>query len=335
MNIDNTQLIKEANDILQDLAMNGREAKDNFITKFGTSLENYVKRYVREEAFSEKLLVNKTMSPKDPGIQETEDADVFYVLDKKEIGATAAEVSIRGDTQPIFVDTKKYKIWIGKIETERHKKPWLELETSSASDLVDMVTKNGAEAIRRTQDLGFIKNVASILTITGNHVGGDTTVYTDTIDWTNSGRKKDLTNLMSYITRQGLVPAKWLMSQTAWNDMLAFDAGEVGNLAGETFKNGIAQKVLLDIPVITTIKADLKNDDETIYYFDKEGDSGELYTDIYLFVDPSYLGKNIKIGSDKSDSKWEWDDFIWGAWRYTGHGFGDTRGICRMRIRIK
>lgn len=323
-------LEKIAEQMYEDIKL-GNE--NEIITKLSEAIPDYVRRYVKENAFSEQLFVNKTVTMQHRNMQRETDSDVRYYIDYKETGAIAAEVSVRGETPPRFVDTESYKINIGKIESEPLKKPWLEIQ--SAEHLLSMIKTNNAEAIRRTQDLGVMKNIASILTTNGttHYVGGDTSSYATAIDWSDGPVKKHLTQLMAYITRQGLLPEKWLMSQTMWDQFVSMDAGEIGDLAGQIFQGHFGEKKLVKLPVVTTIKTDLE-DESGIRFFDYTSGS-DIYTDIYLFVAPQFLGKMIKVGDDRSESKWEGDILSLSNWRYVGHGFGDTRGVVRMRVKIK
>jgi hypothetical protein len=70
-------------------------------------------------------------------------------------------------------------------------------------------------------------------------------------------------------------------------------------------------------------------------FFDHVLENGHVYTKFYLAVAPDYLGKILRMGEDRSHSKWEENIFEWTAWRNIGMGFGDIRGLAMINIRIR
>jgi len=301
-----------------------------FKQSFDTSARTYIRRYVRENSISERILDVVNVTRDHPKVQIEDEVDVMYYLEAIEIGATALQVSIRGSWEPRFVDGKRYRIEIGKIESEPVKKPQLELMV--ANNLVKMVKENNAEQIRRTQDVAFMSAMVTAIAANGNRLGGATTSYGSAIDWTTTGPVKiPFTNLKSLILGEELLPAKWLMSETMWNAISSMDAGEIGDLSGDMLSNGMPSKKLLELPVETTIKTTLN--DGTNYFFDHI-DGTTLCTNIWLVVDKAFLGKIVKVGTDQIWSEWKKDKFHWNSWRYCGIGFGDSRGIARLRVKL-
>lgn len=308
--------------------------RDQFKVAFDTAAKNYIRKTVHEESIAEKILTVVSVDREHPKVQIEATSDVMYYIESIETDALACEVSIRGEWAPRFVDGERYKIYIGKIESEPLKKPQLELMV--ANELAKMVKENNAEQIRRTQDTAFMRAVKAAITVNTNYIGGDNADgKTSAIDWSTSGPVKlPLTNLMGKITYNQLVPAKWLMSQTLWNQLSSMDAGEIGDLAGTMLVNGMETKTLMKLPVITTIKAQLNDGTLGGQYFFDYHDGTNLFTNLYLFVDEGYLGKIVKVGTDQVWSKWEKDVFHWNSWRYVGLGFGDSRGIARLRLKL-
>lgn len=301
-----------------------------FKTGFETGGKDYIRRDVTEKSIAEAKLNVVTVTRDHPKVQEDKNTDTLYYIEHIESPAIAMEVSIRGLWKPRFITGNKYTIEVGKIESEPVKKPQMELMV--ANDIVEMVKTNNAEAIRKIQDTGFMKAVVAGLASNGNVTGGAGTSYASAINWTTAPSKIDLTNLKSLIAEEELIPASWLMSESAWNAITAMDAGEIGDLSGEMLQNGLREKRLLDLPVLTTVKSSLT--DGTNYFFDYTY-GGKTYSNIYLFVDPSYLGKVVKIGTDQIWSEWRRDMFEWNSWRYVGLGFGDCRGIARARVQLR
>jgi len=280
-----------------------------FKLSFETSSGSYIRTSVPEGCFSERVLPPKTVTESDSKIQKDIETDTFVYVEDIEVDAVAAQVGFRAEDEPVFVDGSRYAIKIGKIETETTKKPQIELMV--AKDIIKMLNKNNVEAIARIQDTAFLKICNAVVTTTAaqakfvNSAG----VYS----------RVDLANTMNVISDQELIPDKWLMSNSAWITMMASPLASIDSLAGVVFQDGLPKKMLMGLPVETSVKKGL---------FTDASDATENY--IYLFTAPEYLGKIIKIGTDTMWSKWEKDIFHWSSWRYVGMGFGDTRGIARL-----
>jgi hypothetical protein len=280
-----------------------------FKVGFDEASGGYIRTKVREGSFAEKILPPKTVTMDDKDVQKDLNSDTAVYVMEIEPDAVAMSVGFRAEDQPVFVDGERMAIKIGKIESEPTKKPQMELLV--ANDIVKMLNKNNAEAIARVQDTAFLK-------LCNAAVEAETEAQVVHADTTNAITRLVLTKTMNIITGAELVPDKWLMSDREWNKLLASPLSEIDNLAGVIFKDGLQEKRLLGLPVETSVKS-------TLFTADENGS-------IYLFAAPEFLGKIIKIGTDKMWSKWERDIFHWTSWRYIGMGFGDTRGIARLDL---
>ena len=69
--------------------------------------------------------------------------------------------------------------------------------------------------------------------------------------------------------------------------------------------------------------------------FDFALPNGEQWTRLYMTVERNFLGKIVRLGTDKSWSKWEKNIFHWMSWRNMGMGFGDIRGIAMLSVKIR
>lgn len=326
---------KNSSDLSLLLSANKTEI---FQEKFAEYGSDYLNTKVREDSIAEKILDVKKVDENHPQVQRYTNSDSLYYYEEIEQDAVAMEVSMRADAKPYFVDGKVYTIPIGKIESDTAKKDKMGLRV--AKNIVRFLRENNADAIRRTQDTVFMRTVREGLTITHNVIGADVSDFTDystAIDWATSGAEKtNLVNLLNLIHAKELIPARWLMSSTAYNALSAMDASEIGDLSGKMLTDGFSGN-LLNMPIIKTIKTTLV-DPLGLHgkdMFDHIDASGNYYTDIYVFTDPNFLGHLIKIDDDAIWSKWEKDIFEWSSWRYCGLGFGDVRGIAMMRVQLK
>lgn len=312
---------------------------DEFNLKFAEFGGDYINTKVREDSIAEKILDVRKVDENSKQVQRDLASDTFYYYEEIEQDAIAMETAMRADAKPRTVDSKLYTIRIGKIETESVKKPKMELRV--AKNIVKFVKDNNVDAITRTQDTVFMRTVRAAHKLTKSALGMpadmDYSDYGEAINWTLGARKEDLVSLQNVIIRKELKPARWLMSAAAYNVFSAMPASEIGDLAGDMLTNGFAGN-LIKLPVVETIKSGLTDNLLTPAtggnFFDYEADDGKVYTDIYLFTEPNFLGKLIKVDDDSLWSKWEKDVFEWASWRYCGLGFGDIRGMAMMRIRL-
>lgn len=296
--------------------------KDMFKQAFDSAGKDYLRRYVREDSFAEKILDVKTVTVDSDKVQKDIDSDTFYYLDEIEHGATAMQVSIRGDQKPRFIDGERYAIRIGKLETDPVKKKELELLVTSY--VLDMIKTNGAEALRRAQDQAFL---SPLWEIAKADTDGSHTV---TADWSGGPTKDVFVDGKGIILGKELLPKKWLMAETTWNEIHKLDATEIGDMAGEIMFNGLPKRTLLELPVVTSVKSKLRSFGGDSMFYNKA--TGKHY--VYLFVDSSFIGRLVKFEDAHIWSKWEADLFTWKSWLYRGMGIGDIRGFVRMEISL-
>ena len=241
------ELEKQATEIIGHLVNDDRSG---FKIAFDEGAGDVVRTVVREGAISEAILPVKTLDGNSKGMQKYTDRDGFYYIEDIESDGVAFETSFRAEAKPTFVDGKRYTIDIGKIRSEKKKKPQIELMV--ASKLVDMIKTNNANAILRQQDGLFMEalyaaSTAGVWNVPHNIEG----------NWSSGITRTDLINLMNLIAGQELVSTKWLGSQIAWNTMLGVDGQDVGDLAGEVWTDGYREKKLFKMPFVSTIKGNL------------------------------------------------------------------------------
>lgn len=318
--------------------LSGNDTKE-FQVKFAELGGEYLNTKVREESIAEKILTVLKVDENHPQVQRDLDSDTLYFYEEIEQDSTAMEVAMRADAKPRIVDSKVYTIRPGKLETESVKKGKMEMRV--AKNVVKFIKENNVDALARTQDTVFLRTVRAALKATGSILNGTVVTpnnfafgtYTNAIDWTGGAKVEDLVSLMNVIKRKELKPARWMMSDSAYGIFSAMPADEIGDLAGTNLTEGFSGN-LLKLPVVTTIKSTLADNLTGENFFDHVADDGKVYSDIYLFVEPNFLGKIIKIDDDAIWSEWKKDVFEWMSWRYVGLGFGDIRGIAMLRVQI-
>jgi len=307
-------MIKEATQMVTYIQQG---KKDLYKVAFEANGTNYIRTKVREEAISEQILDVITVTMDHKNIQTYENSDMFYYMQDIESDAIAMPISFRADWKARFIDGKRYKIDIGEISTETLKKPKRELMTTP--NLIKMTKENGADSIRRQQDIALFKALKASTANGGSQVVNAT--------WSTDVTKNVFVDMLNVFAVAKLKPVKWVISQKVWNSLLKMDASEIGDLSGEMLQNGLKQKMLLDLPVVVAINGDIHDGND--YFLD---DATAAHSSCYLVADKDYLGKIIKVGTDEIFSEWKKNIFEWSSSRTVGMGLGNTAGIARGYI---
>jgi len=291
--------------------------------------EDIIRTIVREGSIVEQILPVVNCDMNHPNIHPEKTTDEFYYMEDVETDAVALETSFRAGSKPTFITSNKYTVNVGKLKSEKIRKPQIEL--MAAPRIMNMIKQNSANKIIRAQDGLFMAGVKTAVEY-ASWSSGD---HYLTADWTTGANKIDIINLMNLISEQELVPKTFLMSNSCWNFILSEEGTNFGADAGERLYGGHKVKELFSIPVITTVKEGLSRGSDE-YFMSTTTDSAgtDKYYYIYCFVDPRFLGKVIKVGKDNVWSRWDEDIFEWSSWRYVGMGFGDSRGIVRLRVLV-
>jgi len=321
------ELAKLADEMVSHLAADDLV---NFKLAYDTYGEDIIRTIVREGSIVEQILPVINADINHPNVQREKTTDEFYYMEDVEIDAVALETSFRAGSKATFVTSNKYTISVGKLKSEKVRKPQIEL--MAAPRLMNMIKQNSANKIIRMQDGLFMSGVKTAVEYdswsSGNH-------YL-TADWIAGADKKDIIAIMNLISEQELVPQTFLMSNSCWNYILTEEGTNFGADAGERLYGGHKVKTLFSLPVITTVKEGLSRGSDSYFMETSEDSAGtNKYYYIYCFVDPQFLGKVIRVGKDNVWSRWDEDIFEWSSWRYAGLGFGDSRGIVRLRVQVK
>lgn len=316
--------------------------RSGFKIAFEDTAQNYIRTKQREGMFCGKFLTEKTVEANSEGVQKALNYDGFYYVEEIEEGATAMQVSFRDNTPAEFVDGHRYTIEIGKVESKPVKKP--EIELMVVNKLIEMIKVNNVEAICRTVDANFMQAVNEAINLTTHQIYHDGSSNGMTTDPFLRAKKM--------VFDMELEPVKWLCSTSGFTFIENVTNDDVGGLSGEIFTEGLTKKKLLGLPVETTIKTKLEFLSTVAMGTADKGVTGltptkpfefsittenveAQYSVYYLFVAPEFLGKIIKVGTDRIWSQWIKDIFEWSSWRYIGLGFGDIRGLVRVVVKRK
>jgi len=277
--------------------------KDGFRKYFQENAGGYIKTFIEEECWCDKVLPLKPVTADHPMLHISEKSDTFYWQEEIQgKGATAMQASYRSGDKPTFIDGKRYRFDISEIRMKPVKKPQLEL--LAAKNLIRFIKEDGADKIRRQKDSKFKALLDAAVARTGNRV----IATGDIIE------RDHFTALFSLILRYPLKVTKILMSTQAWNSLLKWGTEYWDNKISEVTEKGIVIKNLFSKEVIVTINGNdesLRDNgswDPSNYgcpFDNYDSDNTLTGTSIYAFTEPDYLGRNIQLGDINIDSKWD------------------------------
>jgi len=243
----NDILVKEAQDVLAHL-----DNKTLFKQAFDERIPGLIKTVVKEESFVGKILNYRNVDINSDGVQRRIDGvDGIYVIKEVESNAIGFATSFRSGVKPHYPDTKIFAMDIGKIRTERFRKPYMELKV--ATNLVKMLQENGINYLARIQDAKLLESslrAASAYTqwAIPHHIHAD---------WSAGVDKNDFVHLKNIFAYHELLPAKIVMSHVLSNTLSKTVSLTYGEVAAKMYHEGVTNTNFDGLPFLASIKTNL------------------------------------------------------------------------------
>lgn len=285
----------------------------------------FIRSKLRQESFAREILEPVEIGADE--IDRDEHTDQPKKIIEKEPDSVATFVTFKGSGQRTFFRGPRYSVSFGKIETEHFMKSKFELLTYQ-NDIRKILTDNSVKDMADVEDQKFIETVKAAM----GQVGGTTTLdaggnSATSFSVTNLKESNDLdcdgkpltknliAQLYQNMTMQKMPIGKLLMTKSTFMEVLKFDHTEVGNdIVSAHYRDGIAgEEKLFGVPVITTIKNDIIDDNE-----------------IYLFAPENYLGNFFLLQDATLFIKQEADMIEFWSYSAPGIGIGNANGIRRL-----
>ena len=302
-----------------------RKLEDGRVKEAQDEGSRFIRSKLRQESFAREILEPVEIGADE--IDRDEHTDQPKKIIEKEPDSVATFVTFKGSGQRTFFRGPRYSVTFGKIETEHFMKSKFELLTYQ-NDIRKILTDNSVKDMADVEDQKFIETIKAAMTQVGGTIQlgvnqGDPDQFAvadlkDANDLDCNGKpltKNLIAQLYQNMTMQKMPIGKLLMTKSTFMEVLKFDHTEVGNdIVSAHYRDGIAgEEKLFGVPVITTIKNDIIDDNE-----------------IYLFAPENYLGNFFLLQDATLFIKQEADMIEFWSYSAPGIGIGNCNGIRRL-----
>ena len=311
----------------------------------------FIRSKLRQESFAREIIAPVEIGADE--IDRDENTDQPKKIIEKEPDSVATFVTFKGSGQRTFFRGPRYSVYFGKIETQHFSKSKFELLTyqndirkiltdNSVKDMADEEDKKFLEtvdaAMDQVGDYAFLdnaaqtawsnsnKNEAALATAKGTPftIANDNSRQFKFSEQKSANRfhcngapltKELLAQIFQSMTMKRLPIGKLLMTKSTFMEAIKFDQSEVGDsTVARHYSQGLeGEDKLFGIPVVTTIKNDIVNDDE-----------------IYLFAPQNYLGNFFLLQDATLFIKQEADMIEFWSYSAPGIGIGNALGAARI-----
>lgn len=261
------------------------ESQEGEIKSASTAGTNMIRRRIREEGFTRRILPPQTVTNDDLDRVLTHDRPVIIEdMEPLSKGAKTMPFGDTADTETYYGN--KYQCVFNAITTPEFTKDINELRTYRM-DLRQVITDNSLKDIQTEEDGKFI---AMINTITGASNGVGLAGVQQNFAITGAITRETYVTTLRILENQNLNNGVFLMNRSTAKEFLKFDRSEIGgDLSEALFKEGLSaltSATIMGVKHIFTIKRDLVPDN-VVYLFAEPQFTGKFYTlqDIVMYVE--------------------------------------------------
>lgn len=274
-------------------------------TKTAQAGQAYVRSYLREHAFSRKVLPPESVTRSD--LQRSTRHDTLIRIVDFEHPSTAAAVNFRSAGRERYLQGKRYAIPFFKVESDLFVKNEAEL-LAYEYPITKVIEENSIKDIMFVEDSVFLAASENAVTQSGKKiVSADTSV-----------NRLNLTKVLKMIDVDKLQSTQILMTNVDFDDWHVQPATDIGSpLASDVTVNGYKFDKILRRNVIVTNKTDLLAPGH-----------------IFAYTDPQYLGNFFIMNDVKFWIKKEADKVYWKTWEYVGMGIANLRSISKIELSV-
>ncbi len=264
----------------------------------------FIRSKMRQTAFSREILTPLVLA--DDEIDRDENTDMPKKIVEKEPDSTATFVTFKGTGDRTWFSGPRYAVYFGKVESQRFTKSKFELMTYQ-NDIRKILTDNSVKDMADEEDGKFYETcVAAVSGVSDQDLS-----IAGPLSGTNIKQA-----LQAQIARK--IPiGKLLMTKELYYDILDQPATTVGDpIASRHYDDGIEEEEkLFGIPVVTTIKNDIVQNDE-----------------FWVFGPENYLGNFYLLQDATLFIKQEADIIEFWSYSAPGIGIGNTKAITRVTL---
>lgn len=281
--------------------MNTQEGQE----KTAQAGQAYVRSFLREHAFSRKILPPETVTRAD--LQRSTRHDTLIKIVDFEHPSTAAAVNFRSAGRERYLQGRRYAVPFFKIESDLFVKNEAEL-MAYEYQITKVIEENSIKDIMFVEDSTFINVSAGAVAASGKKI-----VSADTI--VNRGNLNKLVKMIDVDKLQSMVLLMTNVDFDDWHVQVATDVGSP--LASEMTTGGYKHDTIMRRRVITTNKTDLLSPGH-----------------IYAYTDPQFLGNFFILNDVRFWIKKEADKVFWKSWEYLGMGIANLRSIAKIELNV-
>lgn len=274
-------------------------------TKTAQAGQAYVRSFLREHAFSRKVLPPESVTRSD--LQRSTRHDTLIKIVDFEHPSTAAAVNFRSAGKERYLQGKRYAVPFFKVESDLFVKNEAEL-LAYEYPITKVIEENSIKDIMFVEDSTFLAASQGAVTTSGKKItSGDTAVS-----------RTNMNKLLKMIDGDKLQSTCILMTNVDFDDWHIQPATDIGSpLASEITVNGYKYDTILRRKVVVTNKTDLLTPGH-----------------IYAYTDPQFLGNFFIMNDVKFWIKKEADKVYWKSWEYIGMGIANLRSIAKIELDV-
>ena len=274
-------------------------------TKTAQAGQAYVRSFLREHAFSRKVLPPESVTRTD--LQRSTRHDTLIKIVDFEHPSTAAAVNFRSAGRERYLQGKRYAIPFFKVESDLFVKNEAEL-LAYEYPITKVIEENSIKDIMFVEDSVFLNASEGAVVASGKKiVSADTAV-----------NRSNLTKLCKMINVDKLQATQLLMTNVDFDDWHVQPATDIGSpLASDITVNGYKYDTILRKKLIVTNKTDLLAPGS-----------------VYAYTDPQFLGNFFIMNDVKFWIKKEADKVYWRSWEYVGMGIANLRSIAKIELSV-
>lgn len=274
-------------------------------TKTAQAGQAYVRSFLREHAFSRKILPPESVTRAD--LQRSTRHDTLIKIVDFEHPSQASAINFRSAGQERYLQGKRYAIPFFKVESDLFTKQEAEL-LAYEYPITKVIEENSIKDIMFVEDKTFLDASEGAVTQSGKKIVSSDTIVS----------RGNLNKLMKMIDVDKLQSTVILMTNVDFDDWQTQQSTDVGSpLATELTVNGYKYDTIMRRKLVVTNKTDLL-----------------LPGHIFAYTDPQFLGNFFILNDVKFWIKKEADKVFWKTWEYVGMGFANLRSISKIELDV-
>jgi hypothetical protein len=274
-------------------------------TKTAQAGQAYVRAFLREHAFSRKIMPPESVTRVD--LQRSTRHDTLLKIVDFEHPSTAAAVNFRSAGRERYLMGKRYAIPFFKIESDLFVKNEAEL-LAYEYPITKVIEENSIKDLMLVEDTTFINAAQGAVNVSGKTISSTDTIVT----------RQNLNKMFKMIDVDKLQSMVVLLTNVDFDDYQVAPATDVGSpLATEMTVNGYKYETIMRRKAVVTNKTDLLAPGT-----------------IFAFTDPQFLGNFFILNDVKFWIKKEADKVFWKSWCYEGMGIANLRSVAQIVLNV-